>query len=564
MVTRALLLVLLVSGLALAQDAELTAELDTNRIELGQTARLTVNITGGTVGFTEPQLPKIDDAAVRLISQSTSVVQSNLRVVGSQQFVYLVEPLRTGRLVIEPIYARIEGRRYETEPLTLEVIPGTGGAPRQPNPGFTYTPPRPSFQPPPGLDQVEGDMFVEARVEPETVYQNPALTYIFRFYHTDPVSSNPRYEPIDPTGFLKVDLGQSSNDAEIDGRRYAVSEARMGLFPLAPGSYKLGPTRLEVSTLFSMPRVLTTDPVPLKVLPLPDKGKPDDFSGAVGNFTMRAQLDTYRVAVGEPVTLTRVIEGNGHVDLVPDLPLPPLPGFKVYDTNSDGTVSTHTGSLIGIKTFTTALVPTEPGEKVISGVRFSYFDPEEGRYETITAPDMRVQVTGTAPAGTPTPAESPGAEETAPPGLKPLRTGTTLRAPLGLWRSPLFLAVQALPLAALLFVFVLPAVRRSLEGRTVRRQARPLDRAREVLASDGPARALHGYLTARIGERTTGLSYRQLDDVLMRAGLDMALRRELFELLEEADRARYAPDPSGALSRERVGALLDKLEEALP
>ena len=194
------------------------------------------------------------------------------------------------------------------------------------------------------------------------------------------------------------------------------------------------------------------------MLPLPEQGKPTNFSGAVGNFNLDCKLSTRRAEVGQNITLTRTIEGDGNVELVPDLPLPPTPGFRVYETRAEGQTRVRGNQVRGRKTFTTSLVPTKPGKLVISNLQLAYFDPTTDQYEVVTSPDLEVEVTGEA-----LPEDSPETKgpTSSEPQLKPLLAKNPHR-PRRWLTSPIFLAAQALPVLSLLLMAGLPWLRRRL------------------------------------------------------------------------------------------------------
>src|SRR5690606_5333817 len=68
---------------------------------------------------------------------------------------------------------------------------------------------------------------------------------------------------------------------------------------------------------------LTSDPVSMKVRGLPS-GKPDNFSGAVGNYKLNASLSKKEVKANEAVNLEVEIVGSGNLNTLktPEIPIP--------------------------------------------------------------------------------------------------------------------------------------------------------------------------------------------------------------------------------------------------
>jgi len=53
----------------------------------------------------------------------------------------------------------------------------------------------------------------------------------------------------------------------------------------------------------------------IKVKPLPEEGKPDDFSGAVGHFSMEVQLSKKEVEANEKTVSGKIEKINKEIDL---------------------------------------------------------------------------------------------------------------------------------------------------------------------------------------------------------------------------------------------------------
>src|SRR5205814_8376419 len=120
-----------------------------------------------------------------------------------------------------------------------------------------------------------------------------------------------------------------------EGRVYQVATLmRKMLFPLQPGKLTVAPLESELSQVDLFRRSLRTqrlkaDPLVIEALPLPSAGRPDGFDpGNVGRFTVEAHLDRDRVGVGEAVTLTLSIRGEGNLRKLAPPRLPPLNGWK--------------------------------------------------------------------------------------------------------------------------------------------------------------------------------------------------------------------------------------------
>ncbi|MEI8312032.1 MAG: BatD family protein, partial [Verrucomicrobiota bacterium] len=123
---------------------------------------------------------------------------------------------------------------------------------------------------------------------------------------------------------------------------------------------------------------LKTKPVQIEVQPLPKDGRPEDFSGAVGKFSMEATVSPKKVSAGEPVNLKVAVSGQGNFEGMGAPALTGDEGWRSYPP-SDKFQSTDSIGFTGEKTFEFALIARQDQTRT-PGARFSYFDPSTGKY----------------------------------------------------------------------------------------------------------------------------------------------------------------------------------------
>jgi hypothetical protein len=129
----------------------------------------------------------------------------------------------------------------------------------------------------------------------------------------------------------------------------------------------------------------------LKVLALPTRGRPNDFSGAVGDFQVSSDTSATRVAAGDPLTLHLRISGVGNFDRVDSTMFDHLDHWKTYPPKSSFTPSDTAGDK-GEKVFEQPLIAALPGEQSIPALEFTYFNPRTQRYERAHTQPIRVTV----------------------------------------------------------------------------------------------------------------------------------------------------------------------------
>lgn len=406
---RALLLLLLLSLGAWAQtgSGQVTARLSSDSIALDETATLTISITGLS-GDVDIPLPESLDGGLQFdyAGQRSSTTYMNGQVSSSTELDYRVRPIRKGRHLIEEITGNVGGTPFTTSTLRLEVTDaGTGSAATNnpwssPSGGLNPTnpwainPANPWAQPAFPDPEPQDDAQLEAVVEPETVYKHQPVFYNLRLLVTGHLLSDPRYNPIAPTGFLRLAFPQENSTEERYGRQYNVMSVKTAYFPLSEGEYTFDPSQVAISGgFFSLPQTLATESKTIKVLPLPSQGRPQSFTGAVGTlFEIQASLKSPQIALGGNTELEVSVKGDGHLDLVPYPYLPEWAGLEKKQLSSPSTTRVENGAIASNRTYKFRLKPTKEGSYTLSGIALAYFNPSEKRYEVVKAPDLTLQV----------------------------------------------------------------------------------------------------------------------------------------------------------------------------
>jgi len=132
--------------------------------------------------------------------------------------------------------------------------------------------------------------------------------------------------------------------------------------------------------------------VELTVKPLPQAGKPADFSGAVGNFQLAMEGSPKQVKIGDPITVKLKITGRGNFDRVASPVLNDSAGWRTYPPantfQADDPVN-----FTGTKTFEMAVIP-ETKKTAMPEYHFSYFDPVAEKYVTLKSVPGQLVVEG--------------------------------------------------------------------------------------------------------------------------------------------------------------------------
>ena len=239
----------------------------------------------------------------------------------------------------------------------------------------------------------------------------------------------------------------------VNGQNYIVFAFQTAITPAKSGSLEIPPAKLEArlqlpgsapagfddffrqfggiappGMFTNMQEVaIETTPTSLEISPLPKQDRPDDFTGAIGKFQMEASVSPKKAGPGDPITLRVVVSGQGNFEA---MGAPVLVGDEEWRSYppSEKFQSSDAIHFVGEKTYEFMLV-ARTDQQQTPGIRFSYFDPDTGKYETLTQNPLPVQArAGAAPAQTaeatpdqkkaesPAPASTPNTAPMAKPG----------------------------------------------------------------------------------------------------------------------------------------------------
>jgi len=536
------------------------AELSAPTIGVGESVVLNIVIRTQGAGPSAISLPQLSGGLVAVGSRQSEQVQ--LSIPGGRTRVIRREihlnARRAGRYAIPPVVVTVDGRRYRSQPLVLEVVPGAGpplaaalGGELSAGPG--------------------GEALLRSTLEPDTVWVGQQVTLRSDALFTDDVRArlrrSPEFLPPELAGAWSYDLPDVSGARTewIGSARYEVHSFRRAFFPIDAGTLTVPSAQLlyEVRRGFLFtPETerLETPPLRLSVRPLPDSGVPDGFTGAVGYLGVEARLSPDSVAVGDAAVLRVRVSGQGNIKALPAPRLPQGP-WRFESGSESADFSVADGRVEGTKTFEWVVVPERAGELEIGSIRYPFFDPATGEYLLRETEPLRLRVTGAPVART--------GEIDDRARLRPLRAtpGSTLPMP----SPPLFAGLLAAPFALIGLVGggVLLARRPRRPGRrAARRRLRSRLRALRDDASIEPRAFAEGLRAAAqdwLAERfdDPGLARARnaaLADALREHGVTDALAGSLADLLARVERIPYRPEPVGAAERT---TLVERVEEAL-
>ena len=556
-----------------------TASVDTDQVELGDPINLNIVITGEGTSLPDPILPDLSDFSVYSSGRNTSFSLQGGRSTSSQEMNYTLVPKKTGRLIIGPVIVKNKQIMVSSEPIKINVLqPGT--IPDNTSPNQSKSPAK-SKKP-------REDFFIEQLVDVKRPYVGQQVTLTFRFYQAENLWDQPTLEWPNYVGVTVDDLPPNTRSRKyIDGKLYNITEIKRALFPLTSGKLSIDSPKITIkpdnfgsidpfgffdrNTRRSRAQVITTNPINLDVKPLPAKGKPANFAGAIGKYIIRVIADKDSVGVDEPIALKVILSGTGNVKSLPSLATPELPDFRVYESGKTESINQQGGKISGTKTFELALIPKTSGVFTIPPLEYSFFDPSRGKYETVKTKPIEIVASGEGLA------DVGGAPkniiEAARHSFGYIITDfPEPRTPIDISTSVWFWFLQVIPVIGVLTAVGFRSHYRKILGdRSYARRITAGKRSRSIFKTalakkdsgdyggfyDNLYDAVLGFVADRLNLEKSGLT---VDDLRSDERIETDTRQKLTEFLEGCHNARFSP---GGFDKDGIESVLEKASELI-
>jgi len=588
----ALLLAVLAPSRLHAQS--LTARVDPTTAYKGDQVEYTLELQG-TNRAQNTQFPAFQ--GFRILSgpnQSSNFQIINGQMSSSITYTWRLMPLQTGTLSIPPAWVVVGKKTITSNSVTIEVVSSTDVR-------------VPAAAGPP-------DVMLKVEVSKREVYANEPVNLIYKLYFRKNLSNYEVSKLPTTTGFWSENIPISDQnrlpDQTIQGDRYGVVLVRQAtLFPTNPGELTVDPLEVTCNVqeqqvaqrrarglfdsffddpFFQSMQVVTksvsSEPVHLKVKPLPTEGRPAIFAGDVGQYTMDVSLDPKQVSVNDAITLKVSVKGQGNIRLISepkiDIPL----DIERYDPKITQDVNTGGGVISGRKTFEYLLIPRVPGQQRIPPVQFAYFDPAKSQYQTLQSEPMAIEVEkGTGFASSASQTLSREDVKLRGQDIRYIKLTSDRFLPMGS-RSPDSAGFYGLLLAPLVLFGLGLMYRGQLErmeqnvSRTRRSRAygKAMKRWREsgkTLQKDGAvfygsiSRTLGGYLSDVLNLPETSGSTEEALAALKEKQVAEASISEIRDIFDHSDFARFASGQDSAQDRDqlldRTRTIIQQLEKEI-
>ena len=548
-----------------AQDEKAVSfELNLSKEKLGLNERLRVEFAMNQDGdnFTPP---KFDGFRVLMGPlQSISSAWINGVRSYSKTYSYTLAPTARGKFKIGQASIVIKGKTYKSLAKQVEVT----AAVDKPSDQMTID------------DVADESLHLVAEVSKTKPYLNEAVSVVYKLYVSPSISVS-NYRPLDNpkyNNFWSQEMPVNKpvvKEGKYKGEdyRYVVLK-RVVLYPQKSGKLNIEPLTLDV--LVEVPtkqrnffggyvyaqtnQTVSAGNRTINVKPLPEAGKPTNFTGAVGDFNFFVTTTKSHLNATESLQAKVEVSGKGNLKLfnLPKLNLPS--SLEVYDPEHDEKVRTNYSGMEGKISDSYTVVPSYRGKYPIPSIDFSYFNPKTKKYHTLNSDEIVINViegpTNNDTANTNVLGNTKQAVETNGEQFSFLKTKTNLSA-IGankFFGSKAFYLSLLLPLLLIPIVLLIGKKRRAMANDVAGNKVRKANRlARKYLSAAKKTlgqkeafyvaleKALHNYLKAKLKIETSEFSKDRIETLFNEKEVQQETTNGFISLLKNCEMARYSP-----------------------
>ena len=393
MVKKILILFLTINSFVLSAQVNFEATVSKSKLALNERLRIDFVMNQNGDNFSPPEFDNFQIIGGPNQSIKTSYVNGERKF--SKTYSYFLKPLKKGKLKINQASIEIDGEIYKS--LQIEVL--ITDSVKQPSDSITQY-------------YNDDDIELRALISKGSPYLNEPITVVYKLYYKAPINISDARETETPKfkdfWSQTIKIPQLKVERDIyKGQNYNVVEWRkVVLYPQKVGELEISP--LSLNLVLDVPtdkrdffgnviydqtsQMISTGMRRIIVKDLPQLGKPDSFSGAVGNFEFDVILNKNSLRATESFQAELKVKGNGNLKLF-DLPNILVPNsMELFEPEREELISTNLSGMSGSVSKSFTVIPRFQGNFPIEEVEFSYFDPNTEKYKVLKSPRLTIDV----------------------------------------------------------------------------------------------------------------------------------------------------------------------------
>lgn len=592
---RLVILFLMLSPLWLwAQDDPTLTVSAKKQVMVGERFQVVFSANADGRNFTAPSFEGFTVVGGPFTSTSSSIqmVNGSVTRTTTNSYTFALQAYKEGTFRVGSASLNVKGTKITSEPFDIKVVPddGSHAAPSGGGASSGQSQAQQNTNDP----QVSGkDLFLRVVPSKKSAYVGEQVVLTYKLYTKVPVSSLSVVKAPSYAGFWTKDISDNTggtlrqSSEYINGIEYTSAEIqKVVVAPQRAGKLTLDPMVIECiaqirrennrqrsmdpfeeffndpffnRNITNVKKELTSNSFVLEVKSLPEANKPASFAGAVGNYNFKSDIDMTELKTNEAFTLTYTVNGTGNIELL-QMPEPVFPpDFEVYDPKITTSTDVTANGLSGTKKAEYLVIPRRAGSFTVPAVEFSFFNPSNGAYQTLSSKPYEIQVEkgrddegGGIYASNQEDIKYLGNDirhiMTGDPHLRPQRSAF-------FGSSAYYVALLVLLLAFILLLILLKN-REKMEKDTAATRNRKADkvargrlkRAAQFLKEKDQdkfyvemSQALWGYIADKLGIERSKLSMDTVSETMKEKSVPDELTQQFVDTLNSCEFARFAP-----------------------
>ena len=372
------------------------ANLSKNSLGINERVRVDFIIDKDGDNFTPPEFENFRIVAGP--SQSIKNSWINGKRSYSKTYTYFLSPIKKGNFKIGQASIQVGDEIYKTMALNL-VVTSAVDKPLNPN--------DPSYV-------ADKNIHLVAEVSKTNPYLNEPISIVYKLYVSPDTGVNnwreldaPRYADFWSKNINIKNLTVENGTYKGEPYRYVILRKTV-LYPQKIGELSIEPLVLDITVQTpsnrrdffgqiinnTVNKTVSAGKIKVQVKQLPEMGRPNNFSGAVGKFDLFVTTSKKELLLSEAFQLDLEIKGNGNFNLfaLPSINLPQ--SLEVYEPERSEKLATNFKGIRGSIKDQYTIVPSSAGKYSIPRISFNYFDPNDSKYKTQTSIQNYINVKG--------------------------------------------------------------------------------------------------------------------------------------------------------------------------
>lgn len=389
-------IIIFLIGFSGFSQVNFTTKLSKNRLGLNERVKVEFSVDKSGDNFVPPKFDNF-----RIVggpSQSIRNSWVNGKRSYSKTYSYFLSPIEKGSFEIGQASIEVDGEIYKTLPTQI-IVTSAVDKPTNPN--------DPNYL-------ANKKIHLVAEISNNNPFLNEAISVVYKLYVSPDTGVDnwreleaPRYANFWSNNIDIKSLNVQNGTYNGEPYRFVVLRRTL-LYPQKTGILKIEPLTLDISVQVpsnrrdffgnlitsSINKTVSSGSSLIDVKLLPTDNKPNDFSGAVGNFSFEIKSDKKELLIDEAFQLSLIVSGNGNFNLYDDPKISLPNSLEVYEPEKISNVSVKANGIKGKVNNKYTIVPNNPGKYTIPEIKFSFFNPKLEEYKTIYSDPIYVDVEG--------------------------------------------------------------------------------------------------------------------------------------------------------------------------